>query len=71
MQGVPPELRPRVWPQVSGAAARQAAHIAGYYEAMVQRGASEAEFARQIELVRPRSQLRHAQPRHFSWAFRA
>ena len=54
-QGVPPELRPRVWPQVSGAAARQAAHIAGYYEAMVQRGAAEAEFVRQIELVRPRT----------------
>ena len=49
-----------MWPQVSGAAARQAAHIAGYYEAMVQRGAAEAEFARQIELVRPCSPRRHA-----------
>jgi len=50
-QGVPPELRPRVWPQVSGAAARQAQHLAGYFEAMVQRGAAESEFTRQIELV--------------------
>ncbi|KAK9832050.1 hypothetical protein WJX81_002190 [Elliptochloris bilobata] len=54
-KGVPPELRPRVWPQVSGAAAWQAQHIAGYFEAMVARGEAESEFARQIELDLPRT----------------
>jgi len=48
-----------VWPQVSGAAARQAQHLAGYFEAMVQRGQAESEFARQIELV-PRPSLANA-----------
>ena len=52
LQGVPVEHRPYIWMVVSGAAARKAKQVAGYYQAMLHRGQVDSEVAHQIELVR-------------------
>jgi hypothetical protein len=55
-KGVPPELRPWVWTQVSGAAAQRRAHPAGYYAAAAAAGrAADAPFLHQIQLDVPRT----------------
>ncbi len=53
MQGIPPEHRPWVWMELSGAKKRRSKHMASYYEAMVDMGESGSEFTHQIELVSP------------------
>ena len=53
LQGIPPEHRPWVWTELSGAKKRRSEHMASYYEAMVDMGESSSEFTHQIELVCP------------------
>ena len=50
---MPVEHRPLVWLIVSGASARKAKHVAGYFQAMTHRGEVDSDVAHQIELVRP------------------
>ena len=45
------EHRPWAWVMISGADARKAKKMAGYFDAMVHRGEVDSEVAHQIELV--------------------
>ena len=51
VQGIPARHRVWAWPRICGARAAQQAHMAQYYEAMVQRGESTSEYIHQIELA--------------------
>lgn len=55
LQGVPPELRRRVWLEVAGADARRREAHASYYPAMLALGLHESPFVHQIELDVPRT----------------
>ena len=59
LQGIPPEHRPWVWMELSGANRKKREHMASYYEAMVDMGETSSEFLHQIELVHPSSCARH------------
>lgn len=50
LQGVPPELRPAVWLELSSANERRQRHQPAYYADAAMKGA-ESQYAHQIELV--------------------
>lgn len=53
--GIPPEIRPWVWMEISGASKRKSSHHASYYSAMSRLGRHESAYAHQIELDIPRT----------------
>ena len=59
LQGIPPEHRPWVWMELSGANKRKRKHMASYYEAMVDMGETGSQFIHQIDLLHLFFCIRH------------